>query len=97
MFTQYRDQIEQLRATDKNFSRLCDKHSAMDAEIEALVERKSPSLQFEIERLKKQKLAIKEEIYNMLRDAEPVLSLKQQVNYMDQAQLARMSGMRVQA
>ena len=97
MFTEYRDQVEQLRATDKNFSRLCDKHSALDAEIEALVQRKSPSLQVEIDRLKKQKLAVKQEIYDMLRDAEPVLALKQQVNYMDQAKLAQMSGMRLRA
>lgn len=97
MFTQYREQIEQLRAADKNFSRLCDKHSALDAEVQAMVERKSPSLQVEIENLKKQKLAVKEEIYTMLRDAEPMLALKQQRNYMDQARLAQMAGVRLSA
>lgn len=97
MFSQYREQIDQLRATDKNFSRLCDKHSALAAEVEALVERKSPSLQVEIEQLKKQKLAVKQEIYNMLRDAEPMLVLKQQKNYLNQASLAKMSGMRLSA
>ena len=97
MFTQYHEQIEQLRATDKNFSRLCDKHSALDAEVEALVQRKSPSLQVNIENLKKQKLAVKEEIYAMLREAEPMLALKQQRNYVDQAKLAQMSGMRLSA
>ena len=97
MFTQYREQFEQLRATDKNFSRLCDKHSALDAEVQAMVERKSPSLQVEIENLKKQKLAVKETLYQMLREAEPVLALKQQHNYMNRATLAQMAGVRLSA
>lgn len=95
MFSQYREQIEQLRASDKNFSRLCDKHSALDAEVEALVQRKSPALQVQVESLKKQKLAVKEEIYNMLRDAEPMLALKQQKNYVNLNKLAEMSGVRL--
>lgn len=97
MFSEYREQIEQLRASDKNFSRLCDKHSALDAEVEALVQRKSSSLQVEIECLKKQKLAVKEELYALLRDAEPMLALKQQKNYMNLNTLAQMSGVRLSA
>lgn len=97
MFTEYQQQMEQLRATDKNFSRLCDKHSALDAEVEALVQRKSPSLQIEIECLKKQKLAVKEEIYALLQQALPELELKQQKNYLDLNTLAQMSGVRLQS
>ena len=97
MFTEYQEHMEQLRATDKNFSRLCDKHSALDAEVEALVQRKSPSLQIEIERLKKQKLAVKEEIYALLQQALPELELKQQKNYLDLNTLAQMSGVRLQS
>ena len=97
MFTEYQQQMEQLRATDKNFSRLCDKHSALDAEVEALVQRKSPSLQIEIERLKKQKLAVKEENYALLQQALPELELKQQKNYLDLNTLAQMSGVRLQS
>ena len=70
---------------------------ALDAEVEALVQRKSPSLQVQIKNLKKQKLAVKEEIYNMLQQAQPILALKQQKNYMDQAKLAEMSGVRLSA
>lgn len=97
MFAEYSEQIEQLRATDKNFSRLCEKHSALDAEVEALVRRRSPSLHFEIENLKKQKLAVKEELYAMLQDALPELALKEQKNYMNLQTLAQMSGVRLQA
>ena len=94
MFSEYHEHIEMLRASDKNLSRLCDRHSALDGEIQALVERKSPSLQVEIEKLKKQKLAVKQEIYAILRQAEPVLALKQQHNYLNQSKLAQMAGMR---
>lgn len=97
MFSENLEQIEQLRASDKNFSRLCDKHSALDAEVQALVARKAPSLQLEIEKLKKQKLAVKEEMYAILREAEPILALKQQQNYLNQAKLAQMSGVRLNA
>ena len=97
MFSEYQQQMELLRATDINFSSLCDKHSALDAEVEALVQRKSPSLQIEIERLKKQKLAVKEEIYALLQQALPELELKQQKNYLDLNTLAQMSGVRLQS
>lgn len=95
MFSENHDHIEQLRDSDHNFRRLCDKHSALDAEIQALVARKVPSLHLQIEALKKQKLALKEQIYGMLREAEPMLALKQQKNYMDLQTLAKMSGMRL--
>lgn len=95
MFSEYREHIEQLRASDKNFSRLCDKHSALDAQVQALEQRKSPSLQLEIEALKKQKLAVKEQLYQMLQQAQPMLQLRQQRNYMDLNRLAQMSGVRL--
>ena len=95
MFSEYREEIEQLRASDKNFSRLCDKHSALDTEVQTLLDRKSPSLQLEVEQLKKQKLAVKEEIYALLQDAKPMLALKQQKNYMNLETMAHMSGVRL--
>lgn len=97
MFSEYPEQIALLRASDKNFSRLCDKHSALDAEIQALVQRKSPELQLDIERLKKQKLAVKQEAYQLLQQALPELALKLQKNYVDLNTLAQMSGVRLQA
>ena len=96
MFTEYREHMEQLKTSDKNFSRLCDKHKALDDEIEALVQRKSPSLQLEIDRLKKLKLAVKEEAYAILQKALPDLELKLQKNYVDLHTLAQMSGVRIQ-
>ena len=78
----------------KGFHQCC---GGPHAEVEALVQRKSPSLQIEIERLKKQKLAVKEEIYALLQQALPELELKQQKNYLDLNTLAQMSGVRLQS
>ena len=97
MFTAYPEQIKQLRARDKGFDRLCEKHSALDAEIQALLDRKSPSLQLQIEQLKKQKLRVKEELYAMLEQALPELELKQQKNYMNLETLAQSAGVRLRA
>ena len=97
MFTEYPEQIKQLRARDKRFDYLCDKHSTLDAEIQALLNRKSPSLQLEIEQLKKQKLRVKEELYAMLQQALPELELKQQKTYMSLQTLAQSAGIRLRA
>lgn len=82
MFPEYREQMAHLRASDRNFARLCDKHAALDQLVEAMMARKSPALQPEIEALKKRKLSVKEEIYGLLRDVEPLMTLKQQHNYL---------------
>ena len=95
MFTQYREQIRKLRDSDEYFDSLCAKHAALNAEVDELVQRKSSSLQLRIEQLKKQKLAIKETIYNKLREAMPMLELKQQHNYLNLDTLAQMSGVRL--
>ena len=84
MFPEYSEHIELLRSSDRNFSRLCDKHASLDQEIDALIARKSNDLQVQIESLKKKKLAIKEQVYAILQREAPHLELKQHKNYMDQ-------------
>ena len=67
MFPEYRDLITQLKGHDAHFTRLFDKHNLLDQEIlnkEAHIE---PGTQIEIERLKKEKLALKDEIYQLLK------------------------------
>ena len=83
MFPEYSEQIAALRASDRNFSRLYDKHCALDQEVQTLEALRSNSVQMDIERLKKQKLAIKEQIYAILVQAMPTLKLKEHKNYMD--------------
>lgn len=70
MFPEYRDQIAQLRANDRHFVRLFDKHNALDHQVRSLEDKRSPALQVEIENLKKEKLAIKGELYAILKKTE---------------------------
>ena len=67
MFPEYREQIAQLRASDRHFSRLFEQHNALDHEIKNLEDRRTPSLHVQIEKLKKEKLLIKEKLYAMLQ------------------------------
>jgi uncharacterized protein len=69
MFPEYRDLITQLKGHDHHFTRLFDKHNAMDQTIknmEAGIESGSP---LQIEQLKKEKLLLKDELYGILRKA----------------------------
>ena len=70
MFPEFRDQIANLRANDRHFTRLFDKHNELDHEIKNLEDKHSPVYQTEIETLKKEKLALKGEIYEILKKAE---------------------------
>lgn len=70
MFPEYREQIAQLRANDRHFSRIFDEHNKLDHEIKQLEDKASPVYDVEMENLKKQKLRLKEEIYDMLRKAD---------------------------
>ncbi|WP_370679310.1 YdcH family protein [Comamonas sp. GB3 AK4-5] len=68
MFPEYRERIAELRANDRHFSRLFDQHNALDHEIKNLEDRRTPSLHSEIEKLKKEKLLIKEKLYAFLKN-----------------------------
>lgn len=93
MFPEYREQMAQLKANDRNFSRLVDKHALLDQQVQAMIDRRSPELQGEIDRLKKLKLSVKEEAYGLLRDAQPQLALQQYKNYLaPERQQGRLAG-----
>ncbi len=69
MFPEYRDLITQLKGHDAHFTRLFDKHNSLDQVIknkEALLQ---PGAQIEIEQLKKEKLALKDDLYAILKKA----------------------------
>ena len=67
MFPEFREQIADMRANDRHFSRLFEQHNALDHEIKNLEDRRTPSLHTQIEKLKKEKLLIKERLYAMLK------------------------------
>jgi uncharacterized protein len=69
MFPEYRDLISKLKGHDAHFTRLFDKHNALDQHIKNKEAHIEPGTQIEIEQLKKEKLALKDEIYQVLLKA----------------------------
>lgn len=69
MFPEYRELISQLKVTDHHFHQLLNKHNELDQRIknmEAYIESASHE---EIETLKKKKLRLKDEMYELLKKA----------------------------
>jgi uncharacterized protein len=67
MFPEYRDLITRLKGHDLHFTRLFEKHNEFDQLIKNMEAHIEPGSQLEIERLKKEKLAIKDQLYSHLR------------------------------
>jgi uncharacterized protein YdcH (DUF465 family) len=67
MFPEYRDLITRLKGHDQHFTRLFDKHNEIDQLIKNKEAHIEPATQLEIERLKKEKLALKDQLYSHLR------------------------------
>jgi hypothetical protein len=69
MFPEYRDLITQLKTTDRHFLNLFDKHNELDQRIRNMESGVEPAMHIAIEVLKKEKLALKDELYQILRKA----------------------------
>ncbi|WP_042425404.1 YdcH family protein [Comamonas granuli] len=69
MFPEYRDLITQLKTTDRHFLRLFDQHNELDQKIKNMESQISPATHEQIETLKKEKLALKDQIYVILKKA----------------------------
>ena len=68
-FPEYHRMIEKLRVSDKNFDALVAKHDYIDDEIRQLEESQSPISDSEIEKMKYERAALKDQIYQALRAA----------------------------
>ena len=66
-FPEYRRMLDALRATDTQFDALVAKHDYIDDEIRQLEERQSPISDQEIEKMKFERAALKDRIYQALR------------------------------
>jgi len=64
MFHEYRDIMTELKAKDAHFHKMFSKHNELDEEIEKM--EKGHVDQFEIEVKKKEKLKLKDELYNQI-------------------------------
>lgn len=69
MFPEYRDLITQLKTSDRHFVTLFDRHNELDQKIKNMEAHIEPATQVEIDVLKKEKLALKDELYTLLRKA----------------------------
>ena len=63
MFPEFRDLISKLKTEDAHFARLFDKHNELDQKIKNFESGIEIATGSEIEVLKKEKLAIKDELY----------------------------------
>ena len=69
MFPEYRYLITQLKTTDRHFLRLFDQHNELDQKIKNMEAAISSASHEEIERLKKEKLSLKDQLYSVLKKA----------------------------
>jgi uncharacterized protein YdcH (DUF465 family) len=69
MFPEYRDLISRLKTEDAHFSKLFERHNALDHEIRNMESGVTPADPFAIESLKKEKLLLKDKMYVVLRKA----------------------------
>lgn len=69
MFPEYRDLISQLKTSDLHFAKLFDKHNDLDQQIINLENDPvaSVSREQDIETMKKEKLALKDELFKILQ------------------------------
>ena len=72
MFPEFRDLISKLKQEDAHFARLFDEHNELDDKISGLENDPvaSVSAQDEIDALKIKKLALKDQLFDLLKKAE---------------------------
>jgi uncharacterized protein YdcH (DUF465 family) len=70
MFSEYREQIVQLKLDDAHFVQIFDQHDALDAKIKRMEAHMEPGTTLEIEALKKEKLHLKDAVYQLLINAK---------------------------
>ncbi|OIN92789.1 MAG: hypothetical protein AUJ20_06275 [Comamonadaceae bacterium CG1_02_60_18] len=67
MFPEYRDLITELKSSNAHFVSLFQQHNTLDQQVKRMVSRTDPATPVEIEKLKKEKLRLKDEIYAFLK------------------------------
>ncbi len=68
-FPQFKDKIHNLKLSDHHFRRLCDEYNSTTHEVEKLEAGNTPTSDAYAETLKKKRLALKDELYQMLSNA----------------------------
>ncbi|CAM2184516.1 DUF465 domain-containing protein [Paraburkholderia sacchari] len=72
MFPEFRDLISRLKTDDDHFARLFHRHNDLDQQIKNMEAGIVPANGMAIEQLKKEKLQLKDSLYQILRKSESV-------------------------
>ena len=67
MFPEFRDLITQLQTEDAHFARLFEQHNDLDQRIKNIETHIEIGTPLEVEKLKKEKLRLKDEMYAILK------------------------------
>lgn len=72
MFPEYQDLITKLRQDDPRFEKIFNQHNELDQKITRMEKNAATAIHvdLDIDQLKKEKLALKDKIYGLLREAE---------------------------
>jgi len=70
MFHEDRELISKLMASDRHFLHLINKHAELDQRVKDMEAGTELAADQEIETLKKKKLALKDEVYELLKQAK---------------------------
>ncbi len=68
MLHEYREEVTALKQENAHFAKIFEEHNALDDEITAVEEDRKPMTDMELEVLKKKKLKLKDEAYQMIMD-----------------------------
>ncbi len=66
MLHEYRDEITELKMKDAHFTKIFDRHNELDEKIAEAEKGAIYIEEFELERMKKEKLKLKDEAYAMI-------------------------------
>ena len=66
MFHEYRQEISELKSSNAHFEKLFSKHNEIDDKVDEVENGRVHLDKLELEKLKKEKLRIKDEIHNMI-------------------------------
>ena len=69
MFPEFREKITELKTTDHHFMRLFEQHNALDQKVKNMDASITPASHDEIEKLKKEKLLLKDQLFAILTKA----------------------------
>lgn len=69
MFPEYRELISRLKVSDPHFRQLFSKHNDLDQRVKNMEAHIEPASHEDIEGLKKKKLRLKDEMYELLKKA----------------------------